>query len=536
MANSILPVLSLLIFLPLAAGMGLFALKDERWIRHCCLAAALLELALSLPPLWGIDPASMSFIERHAWIPSLNMHYLLGIDGVSAPFLPLTALLNVCVIAASWTSVHHLPRLYFALLLWLEGATMGVFCALDLGLFFLFWELTLPPIYFLISLWGVGPQRCHAAKLYALTMLAGGVPLLLGIVLLALDNASESLIEVPAGLSFDYLALLETPLPLEAQSTIFLLLLLGFAVKAPLFPFHVWLPAAAMEGPAGVVALLTGLKLGLYGIIRYAVPLAPQAAQHWAGLMAGLGILGALYGALLALRETNLRRMLAYASVSHVGLVLIGVSAFNIQGIQGAVLQLFNFGIVSGGLFLLAGFLQHRLGSTELASVGGVARLMPLAASLFFILGLASIGVPGSNGFAAEHLIVIGAFKAHTGFGLAALLAAIFGAAYFLRQFRAVFLGPATRRILEADDLRPREFCIGVGLILMALGFGLFPQVLLDYSQKPLQAWVVRVQSGHAPSIDMAAIGPPASRTLPAPFVGAASDDSDSLTRSLVRH
>jgi NADH-quinone oxidoreductase subunit M len=406
------------------------------------------------------------------------------------------------------------------LLLLLESATIGVFCALDLGLFFLFWELTLPPIYFLISLWGVGPQRRHAAKLYALTMLAGGVPLLMGIVLLALDSAGESFIGVPAGLNCDYLALLETPLPLAAQSTIFLLLLLGFAVKAPLFPFHVWLPAAAMEGPAGVVALLTGLKLGLYGIIRYAVPLAPQAAQHWAGLMAGLGILGALYGALLALRQTNLRRMLAYASVSHVGLVLIGISAFNIQGIQGAVFQLFNFGIVSGGLFLLAGFLQHRLGSTEIASVGGAARSMPLLSSLFFVLGLASIGVPGSNGFAAEHLIVIGAFKAHTGFGLAALLTAIFGAAYFLKLFRAVFLGPAARRsILEACDLRLREYCIGVSLGCLALGFGLFPQTLLDLSQKPLQTWIARLQSGNPTSLDMASAELTEPKPLPAPAI-----------------
>jgi len=518
MANSTFPFLSLLIFLPLAAGLGLFALKDPRWIRPWCLGAAALELAATLPPLFGPATAAMRFVERHEWIPTLNMHYLLGVDGISAPLLPLTALLNVCVIAASWNSVHTLPRLYFALLLWLESATLGVFCALDLGLFFLFWELTLPPLYFLISLWGTGPQRRHAATQYTLTMLAGGVPLLLGIVLLALDNARETAMDTPAGLSFDYFTLLEAPLPLAAQSAVFLLLLLGFAVKAPLFPFHVWLPAVAMEGPVGVTALLTGLKLGLYGIIRFAVPLAPQAAQHWSGLLTGLGVLGALYGALLALRQTNLRRMLAFSSVSHVGLVLVGVSAFNIQGIQGAVLQLFNFGIAAGGVFLMAGFLQHRLGSTDLASLGGAARSMPLLASLLFTLGMADIGVPGTNGFAAEHLIVVGAFRAHIGVGLATLLAAILGAAYFLRFFRAAFLGPVTRRgVRDACDLRPREYCVSATLATLALAAGLFPQPLLDCSQKPLQAWVARLQSGHSPTLAMAAGNLPEPQAKPAP-------------------
>lgn len=507
MTHSSFPFLSLLIFLPLVAGWGLFALPDGRRARWFGLGAALLELAVSLIPLsqWQTSSAEMQFVERHEWIATLNIHYLLGIDGVSAPFLPLTALLNVCVIAASWNTVHTLPKLYFALLLWLESATAGVFCALDLGLFFLFWELTLPPLYFLISLWGIGPQRRHAATKYTLFMLAGGVPLLLGFVLLALNHARETDLAAPLGLSFDYFTLLETSIPLEVQSAIFLLLLLGFAVKAPLFPFHVWLPTAAMEGPAGVTALLTGLKLGLYGIIRFAVPLAPQAAQQWHGLLAGLGVMGALYGALIASRQTNLRRMLAFSSISHVGLVLIGVSTFNIQGIQGAVLQLFNFGSIAGGIFLMAGFLQHRLASTDLTALGGVARSMPLLASLLFVFGLAGIGVPGSNGFAAEHLIVIGAFGSHAGIGLAALAVAVLGAAYFLGFFRTAFLGAAARRgVGEAADLQPRECWIATALLLPVLAGGLFPQILMEYAQKPLQAWVIRLETGHATTLALA--------------------------------
>lgn len=509
MANNAFPLLSLLIFLPLAAGLALFAVGDERRVRAYALGAALLELALALPVPFGLPAEGMGWVEKHAWIETLNLHYLLGADGVSAPLLPLTALLSACVVAASWTGVRTLPRLHFALLLWLESATVGVFCALDLGLFFLFWELTLPPLYFLISLWGVGPQRRHAAAKYALTMLAGGAPLLLGFVLLALNNAREADIAAPAGLGFDYLALLETPMPLEAQSAVFLLLLLGFAVKAPLFPFHVWLPWVAMEGPAGVAALLTGLKLGLYGIIRFAVPLAPQAAQQWSGLLAGLGMVGALYGALLALRQTNLRRMLAFSSVSHVGLVLIGVAAFNIQGIQGAWLQLFNFGSLAGGAFLIAGFIQQRLGSTDLTALGGLARPMPRLASLLFLLGLAGLGVPGGNGFAAEHLIVVGAFTSHTGIGLASLIAAVLGAAYFLRFFQAAFLGPATPRgALEAADLRPREAWIAGSLAALALAVGLSPQPLLDCSRPALNAWIARLQGGTQSPPTLAAAKP----------------------------
>lgn len=507
LSNHAFPLLSLLLLFPLFAGLALFALRNDRWARAFALAAAGVELAIALAALFQLRPATagMQLVERHAWIPSLNIEYLLGVDGVSAPFLPMTALLALCVVLASWTNIHTLPRLYFALLLWLEAIVMGVFCALDLGLFFLFWELTLPPIYFLVSLWGVGPLRRYAANQYTFFMLAGGVPLLFGFMLLALNHAQTTDMAAPGGLSFDYLALLESSVSPDAQAAIFLLLLAGFAVKSPLFPFHIWLPTTALESPIGVAALLLGPKLGLYGIIRFAIPLAPQAAQAYSGLLAGLGVVGALYGGLIALRQTNLRRLLAYSSISHVGLVMIGISAFNIQGIQGAVFQLLNFGIVSGGMFLIAGFIQHRLGSNELNALGGLARSMPRLASLFFVLGLAEMGVPGTNGFAAEHLIVLGAFKSHIGVGLVALIGAIVGAAYFLGFYRAAFLGPAIRRgAMEAVDLRPRELCIASTLVFLALMGGLLPQCVLDFSQKPLQAWIKRLESGPTQTLAMA--------------------------------
>ncbi len=506
MSNSPFPILSWLIFFPFAAGMSLFVFSNERYARKLALLAAFLELLTTVWLLHDFRSSiiDMQFVERMDWIPTLNIQYLLGVDGISVLFLPLTALLNVCVIASSWTTVHTLARLYFALLLCLESVTMGIFCALDLGLFFLFWELTLPPIYFLISLWGIGPQRRYAAIKYTLFMLTGGVPLLLGFILMALNNANETSMTLPMGLSFDYVALLETPVPLAMQSTIFILLFIGFAVKAPLFPFHVWLPTVAMQGPAGVSVVLLGLKLGLYGIIRFAVPFAPQATQQYSKVLAGFGAFCALYGALVAIKQTNLRRMLAYSSVSHVGLVLIGITAINIQGIQGAVFQLFNFGIVAGGLFLLVGFLHHRLGSTDWTALSGVARTMPLLTSMIFLLGLAAMGVPGSNGFVAENLIIVGAFKSHVGVGLAALMSAILGAAYFMNAFRCAFLGPVVRRdVKTAVDLRPRELSMALTLVLLTVGFGVFPQTFLSFNQKPLQAWVARLEGGHPATLAM---------------------------------
>lgn len=499
MENQSFPLLSLIVFLPLAASVLLSNIKDEPVVKRLALVFSVMELALTAALLANFDfkTDALQWVERRDWIPSLHIQYLLGVDGISVLFLPLTALLTVCTVLASWSIVQNQQRLYFALVMLLEGFTLGIYAAVDLGLFFLFWELTLVPIYFLISLWGIGPQRRYAALKYILFMLAGGVLLLFAIILLAINHARESGLAVPGGLSFDSMALLDTPAPLALQSTIFLLLFVGFAVKAPLFPFHVWLPTVAMEGPVGLTALLMGLKLGLYGIIRYAVPLAPQAAHQYSGLMAGLGMTGALYGAVIALKHTNLRRMLAFSSISHVGFVLIGIATLNQQGIQGALFQLVNFGIVAGGIFLVAGFIQHRIGSTDLCNLGGLARSMPLLTALFFMLGLAGMGVPGTNGFAAEHLIVIGAFRSHLGIGLASLLAVILGAAYFLRFFRLAFLGPVCHRaVREATDLRPREKWIAGVMVLLALAGGMLPQMVLSASEKSLSAWLARLQPG----------------------------------------
>ena len=494
MPESGFPLLSVMIMtLPIGAAL-IWLTPDPRHARWIALVTALIDLLFTLAVITGFDHAAggFQFIEQRTWIPTLRVEYYIGVDGLSVLFLPLTVLLVVAVILSSWTSVRTLPRLYYTLLLILESATLGIFCALDTIQYFLFWELTLVPIFFLISLWGVGPHRRYAAVKYTLMMLGGGVPLLFGFLLLAFNHASLG----DGGLVFDYPSLLATTLPAELQTTVFFLLLLGFAVKAPVFPLHTWLPTVAMEGPASIAAIMTGLKLGIYGLIRFAVPLAPAAAQQYHWLLAGLGVIGILYGALMALSQTNLRRMLAFSSISHVGLVLLGIAAFNLQGIQGALYQLLNFSIVAGGIFLLAGYLHHRVGSTDIISLGGVARSMPLLAAFFFLFGLAGMGVPGTNGFPAEFLLILSALDTHPGAGLAALAGVVLGAAYFLGIYRRAFLGPSRHAaVSDALDLGRREMLVVVVLAALILAGGLFPNAVLELTRVASQDWVSNLTS-----------------------------------------
>ncbi len=492
-----LPLLSLILGVPLLGALLVWLARSQAQARTVALGVMVVDLVLTLLAVVTFDAGSAQFqlLERAAWIPTLNVHYLVGVDGISILFLPLTALLFLGVIGASWTSVRTMPRLYYALVLLLAGATLGIFIALDTILFFLFWELTLIPLYFLISLWGVGPNRRFAATKYTLIALVAGVPLLFGFLLLAFRHAAVSGAGVPDGLVFDYLVLAQTPLPAELQTAVFLLLLIGFGVKAAMFPLHTWLPVVAMEGPVAITATLAGLKVGVYGIIRFVVPLAPAAAQelHW--LLAGLGVVGILYGALAALAQSNLRRMLAYASVSHVGLVILGIAAFNVQGIQGALFQLANFTIVAGGTFLLTGFLHHRIGSTDFISLGGAARTMPLLAAFYLLLGFAGIGLPGTTGFPAEHLILIGSLQSHLGAGMAALFGVILSATYLLGSYRRAFLGPMRSTVVgEAVDLQPRELAIAGLFALLVLLAGLYPAGVLDLTRTATEGWIAQLR------------------------------------------
>ncbi len=477
-----LPLLSLLIFAPLL-GAGLLWLVPARHARWAATGSMLPTLVFAVAAVTAFDPGGQRFqlLERQPWIAGLNIHYQLGVDGLSVLFLPATALLFLASLAAAWNARHDSPRLYFGFLLLLETATLGIFCALDTILFFSFWELTLIPLYFLLGRWGATAAGAKVAARYFLLMLAGGIPLLLAFLLLAGSQP------VP---TFDMLALLAVPLPHGVQYAVLLLCLIGFGIKVPLVPLHTWLPQFALAAPGSLTALLVGLKLGAYGLIRLAIPLAPVAAQEMHWLLAGAGTLSLLYGALGILAQTNLRVGLAYAGVCHVGLAILGLSAFSAQGAQGAVALLLSFPLAAGGGLLLTEFLRQRTGSTDVRSLGGVAKTMPLLASGFLLCGLAGMGMPGTSGFPGELLVLLATLKTHTGAGLGALFGLVVAAAGFLALYTKAFLGPVTRpEVAQARDLQAREWAILVVLVALILGIGLYPGPWLDILQPAAEAW-----------------------------------------------
>ncbi len=491
------PLLSLVILLPLLGAIATGVTCNIKQAKKIALAFASLELILTLIVLALFNTSESNLfqqVEQYAWIPGLNIEFLIGIDGISVLFLPMSALLTLMAIMASWNSVQHLHRFHFALLLALESVTLGVFLALDTVLFFLFWELTLPPIFFLIGHWGIGPMRRNAAMKYTLFMLFGSIPLLVAIILLAVNHAAAMNGAIPQNLSFSLPELLKTPLPDNLQAMVFFLLLSGFAVNAPLIPFHTWLPTVTMEGPTQTTALLIGLKLGVYGIWRYALPLAPSAAVEYSRALGILGAVTLIYGALIALQQTNLRRLLAYASISQVGLVIIGIASLTMQGLQGAIFQLVNFTLITSSLMLIAGFIQHRLGSTEVIHLGGLAKVMPRLTGFYFLFALAGIGVPGTSGFPAELLLIIGALNAHHSVGIAALASTVLSAAYMLSFTRRAFFGPVTQAAVnQIQDLRPRELALLCVPALLIIVFGFFPDSVLNINKLAADAWLSRL-------------------------------------------
>lgn len=481
-----LPLLTLLLIAPLAGLPLVWSVPHYNAARNGAMIASLFALLLSLLVVVSFDAGQSGFqmIDSLPWIPDLNIHFLLGVDGLSILFLPATTLLFVAAVIAARPDQHR-SRFYFSMILLLESAVLGVFVAIDAMFFFLCWELTVVPIYFLVALWGVGARRQQAASQYTLLMLAGGVPLLFGLLIPALSLPQ---------LAFDLPTLLGAPLSRSTQFVVFLLLLFGFGVKAPLPPLHTWLPKLAMEGPPMAVALIAGIKLGLYGLMRFAIPLAPEAAAslHW--LLAGIGVIAALHGALVALAQTNLRVMLAYAGVSHVGLALLGLASFTEHGVQGALLLTVSLAFATGGGFLAASFLQLRVGSCEVQNLGGAFVTMPRLAVFFLLCGLASLGLPGTAGFPGEWLVLLATLQTHTGAGIAALAAMVFGGAYFMGLYRKAFFGPASRpAVATADDLLPRERWAAAIIGAAILVFGVWPQPLLDLTHTGVRAWLAAV-------------------------------------------
>ncbi|MBA3309877.1 MAG: NADH-quinone oxidoreductase subunit M [Nocardioidaceae bacterium] len=488
------PILSTLVFLPTAIMVVLVFIRNELALRRVALTGAVVVLALSLvlTATFRRGVTDFQFVEQLPWVESMGLSYHLAVDGVSILFVPLTALLVVIVMLSSWTSVRHQPKAYLMALLAFETAAIGVFTSVDLILFFVFWELILIPTYVLTKVWGDGPQRGHAALRYVLSMLLGSAALLVGFILLGVSYRSTA--GSGGALSFDLLVLMDATVSPGTQSAVFFLLAFAFALKAPLFPLHAWMPAILQQGPIGMAVLLGGLKMGVFGFLRFVMPLVPDAFAKWSWLIAGLGVAAVLYGALIALVQPDLRRLIAFASISHVGLAMLGLSSLNAAGLQGTLFLLVNLGLVSTAMLLVAGFVHQRVGSTDLSSLGGLAQRAPALTTFALLASLGALALPGTSGFPGEFLILLGAFRAHGWLATIAVFTVILSAAYVLVFFERGFHGRVRSTIVAATvDLRPRE-AVSVCILGVAIvGFGFFPAALLDYSSASVDDLVNRL-------------------------------------------
>jgi len=487
-------LLSVAVVFPMIAAI-IISVANKDWAKKIALSAAIIELLITLQVvrIFNHDDGGFQLVQFYTWIPSINCQFLIGVDGISVIFLPMTALLILLSIITSWHIPTTLIRLYWVLLLILEAAIIGIFSALDLILFFFFWELILLPIFFLMGLWG-GIRRSGAAIKYILLMLFGNVPLLVAFTILAINHVSQINGNLPQDLSFSLPVLLETPLSEQLQTIVFFLMLVGFAIRVPLIPLHSSLLSSVISMPATITSLLVGLNLGIYGIIRFVIPLAPSAAVENNWILAIWGAITLIYAGLIMLQQTNLRRLLVFASISHSGLVIMGIAALNMQGIQGALFQLFNFTLAISALLLIAGFIQQRLGSTEQQHLGGLIINMPRLTTFHFIFILTIAGIPGSSGFPAQLLVIMGALLGHPSLGLTALAGILLNTANLLVYSRRTFLGPIKRTsVSQTQDLRPRELTVLSILALLIIVFGFWPNGFLTLNKKTAETWLARL-------------------------------------------
>ena len=485
-----MPLLTLLVLVPLA-GVALIAFVSrdrEALIHRVALVVSLAVFALTLL-LWAqFDPASaeFQFVERHAWIPSFGIDYFVGVDGISLFLVLLTGFLTPLALLSSWGSIHDRVKAFAMVMLALEAAMIGVFVALDLFLFYVFWDAMLVPMYFLIGIWGYD-NRVYAARQFMLYTMAGSVLMLVAILALGYYHG------VATGLpSFDLLRLYELQIPRALQFWGFLAFAVAFAIKVPLFPFHTWLPDAHVQAPTAGSVILAGvlLKMGTYGLVRFAFPLFPDAALFFAPYLALASVIGIIYGALVAMVQPDLKKLVAYSSVSHLGFVVLGISAMNIQGVQGAVYQMLAHGVSTGALFLIVGMLSDRRHTRLIAEFGGLKKVLPKLSSAFLVVTLASIGLPGLNGFVGELLILLGAFRWDVRFAAFAASGVLLSAVYMLWMFQRVNYGPVTKKENEAlRDLTTRERFTLWPAVAMAIFMGIFPMVFL----RPMEPAVARL-------------------------------------------
>jgi len=484
-------ILSLIIFLPVAGAVlvALMPRKDESLLKWTALIVSIGTFLISLPLFTAFDKstAAMQFVKNVPWIPSFNINYHLGLDGISILFVLLSTLVGILCILISWTAITNKVKEFYMAILLIEGAMIGVFCSLDFFLFYIFWEAMLIPMYLLIGVWG-GPNRVYAAIKFFLYTLVGSVLMLIGIIVLYRY----------AGGTFDILALQNIKYPLTMQFWLFWAFFAAFAVKVPMFPVHTWLPDAHTEAPtAGSVILAAVLiKMGAYGFLRFSIPLFPDASKAMTGPMLTLSVIAIIYGAIVCFAQTDLKRLIAYSSVSHMGFVTLGIFALNTQGVEGGILQMLNHGIITGALFLLVGVIYERTHSRNIGDYGGTATVLPVYAGIFMFFTLASIGLPGLNGFIGEFLILLGGFTANKLAGVLAATGIIIGAGYMLWLYQRVFFLETKPKVTGHPDINMREILAVAPMMALSLWIGVYPNAFLSFLHPSVANLLQKLEPG----------------------------------------
>jgi NADH-quinone oxidoreductase subunit M len=495
------PILSAVIFAPVLGALVIMLLRRswESLAKWIALAVSIGAFLLSLPLFTNFDKTThlMQFVEIHSWIPQWNINYFLGVDGISVLFILLSTLCAILCVLISWESIKTKVKEFYVAILLTTAFMIGVFCSLDFFLFYLFWEAMLIPMFLIIGVWG-GPKRVYAAIKFFLYTLIGSVLMLVGIIVLYLNS----------GNSFNILEMMTRSYPYTMQLWLFWAFFAAFAVKVPMFPVHTWLPDAHTEAPtAGSVILAAVLiKMGAYGFLRFSLPLLPEASVAMTPIMLTLSVIAIIYGAVICLAQTDLKRLIAYSSVSHMGFVTLGIFALNTQGVEGGILQMLNHGIVTGALFLSVGMVYDRTHTRKIADYGGLASVMPVYAAFFMVFTLSSIGLPATNGFVGEFLILLGGFTANKLVGVLACTGIIIGAGYMLWLYQRIFFMEINKKVVGLLDMDVRETITLLPMLFLVFWIGIYPNSFLSFLRPSVGHLLERVHAGGFEPLNLAKV------------------------------